>query len=101
MLADTSTPTWQLQRPVRRKSNGLLVRLQVSTAVIRTPQAERRETTRVEVEIERAVPVRTEETGEAFARCRVASSSWRGQRPRLSATRRPPRHLLPAALHDS
>lgn len=43
MLAGTSTPTWQLQRPV---SSGLLVRLQVATAVIRTPQTERRETRR-------------------------------------------------------
>lgn len=90
----TSTPTWQLQRPV---SSGLLVRLQVATAVIRTPQAERRETTRVEMETERAVPVRTEERRLRVAVLRPAAGEVNGlgcpRRDDLLATCCPARQL--------
>jgi len=93
--AEAGRWTWQLQLPVRRRSSSssssLLARQVVATAVIRTCQAQGRETGTDGDGIERAVL--TEETGEAL---RVASCRLQLQRQRqrstasASATRRPP-----------
>ena len=102
--AEAGRWTWQLQLPVRRRSSSssssLLARQVVATAVIRTCQAQGRETARMGMELNAQYSQRRQER-----RCvlRPAGCSCRG-RGRGQRPRRPRRDDLlrsdPPALHD-